>query len=229
MLKLLFTSVLLTYASWQDIKSREIEEKIWVIMGVGGVVATAYDAYAARDGFLFLKMVGIAAGAALFMLLLYKLGFFGFADVEALVALCTLYSFKQGSLLPFPISVFNNAILITAFLPILIFLRNIITIPNFSGIQDKFYKKIIILFLGYRMPLSSLDKNNFPLVREGKIRLFIPLEYDFPEFKRKAEEEGQKEVWITPGIPFILSLTGGFFMAYFWGDLILKLVFLLLR
>ena len=229
MFKLLFTALLLSYASWQDVKTREIEEKVWLVMGIAGVATTAYDAFMAKDVFIFANMVLVAAGAAILMVLLYKLGLFGFADAEALVALSTLYPFWQGMIMPFPLSIFNNAVLITAFLPLGIFIRNLATRPDFSGVHDRIYKKIMLLFLGYRIPLTSLDENTFPLIWGGKVRLFVPLEYDFSEYLKKAEEEGLREVWVTPGIPFILSITGGFFLAYFWGDAILKLVFLLLR
>lgn len=229
MLKLLFTALLLGYASWQDVKTREIEEKVWLVMGIAGVATTAYDAFMAKDIHIFLNMGLVVAGAAILMVLLYKLGLFGFADVEAFVALSTLYPFKQGMIMPFPLSIFNNAVLITAFLPLGIFIRNLTAPPDFSGVHDRIYKKIMLLFLGYRIPLTSLDENTFPLIWNGTVRLFVPLEYDFSEYLKKAEEEGLREVWVTPGIPFILSITGGFFLAYFWGDAILKLVFLLLR
>lgn len=229
MLKLLFAVALLGYASWQDLKTREIEEKVWLVMGIVGVATTAYDASVANDVHIFANMLLVASGATILMVLLYRLGLFGFADVEALVALSTLFPFRQGMIVPFPLSVFNNAVLITAFLPMVIFIRNLTRRPDFSGVHDRMYKKIMLLFLGYKIPLTSLDENIFPLIWGGKVRLFVPLEYDFSDYLKKAEEEGLREVWVTPGIPFILSITLGFFLAYFWGDAILKLVFLLLR
>jgi len=183
----MFTSALLVYASWQDIKTREIDERIFLAMGVFGVASSAYDAFVSEDFFLFLRMAGVAFGVALFMLFFWKLGFFGFADVEALVALSTIYPFRS-SLIPFPLSVFNNAVLITALLPFFIFLYNIFSKPDLSSVHDKLYKKIALLFLGYTIPCSSLNENKFPLLWGGKVMLFVPLEYDFSEYRRKAEE-----------------------------------------
>ncbi len=96
--------------------------------------------------------------------------------------------------------------------------------------------KPLFMFLGYKIKISGLDEKKH-------IRLIQDLEYDNKGirfiFKRGGREldEGlihklkdlakkdliEDQVWVTPGLPFMIPITLGFFVAVFYGDIIIEL------
>jgi len=65
--------------------------------------------------------------------------------------------------------------------------------------------------------------------KEGKrtIRLFIgDLDFDVTKYKDELNKKGIDNLWATPGLPFVVPLTFGYFVAIFFGDLMLRLVML---
>jgi preflagellin peptidase FlaK len=94
------------------------------------------------------------------------------------------------------------------------------------------------MFIGYRTEVSSLkNKEHLALLEKleiderGSIKKRLArtgLDFDANQ-KPELEEYVKsgmigKDIWVTPGLPFMLSITGGFITAIVFGDLIFYIV-----
>jgi preflagellin peptidase FlaK len=234
-------SCLLVYASYSDVKTREISDLVWILMSVFGVFFILAELFIGSGSLpLFQLFISLAVGA-IFALLLYFLNFGG-ADVKAIISLSVLFPtfpafYFPGSLphlslsLPitgipplniFVLSTLTNALLIALSSPISLFLYNSIK-KHFSP----------LMFLGYKVSILELSaKKNFKLMHgsDGIEKKYVwggvePTE-EVISCLEELEQKGKlSEVWVTPELPFILYLTAGFFTAVFYGDFISALFF----
>jgi preflagellin peptidase FlaK len=90
-------------------------------------------------------------------------------------------------------------------------------------------RKILAMMVGYRLKTEKLSDKFYPLeeFKEGKrtIRLFIgDLDFDVKKYREELIEKGIDNLWVTPGLPFVVPLTFGYFIAVFFGDLMLRIV-----
>ncbi|NYT04486.1 MAG: hypothetical protein GKC00_07255 [Candidatus Methanofastidiosa archaeon] len=231
-LKLVLASVILFHASYLDIKKREIEEWHWIILTIVGFVHAIYLSLAFQSfrpllltGGVFLLMFGVA-------LLLFYLGLFGGGDGKILMGLGALLPSLPGKEYAFglfPISVFDNALIISIFLPIIILFYNISRKDSPKEYDSGKLKKILAMLVGYRLKTKDLSDKFYPLeeFKEGKrtIRLFIgDLDFDVTKYKEELHRKEIETLWATPGLPFVVPLTFGYFTAVFFGDIMLRLV-----
>ncbi|NPV50164.1 MAG: hypothetical protein HPY60_03070 [Candidatus Methanofastidiosum sp.] len=235
-LKIIFGGIILFHASYLDIKKREIEEWHWIILAIVGLVHAIYLSFTFQSfrpllitGGVFLLMFGLA-------LILFYLGLFGGGDGKILMgigALLPALPGKEYAFGLFPMSVFDNALILSILLPIVILFYNI-----FRGDSPKEYdsgkiKKIIAMLVGYRIKTENLSEKFYPLeeFKEGKrlIKLFIgDLDFDVAKYKEELNEKGIGNLWATPGLPFVVPITFGYFIAVFFGDIMLRVVMALI-
>lgn len=234
--KILLGGVVLFHASYLDIKKREIEEWHWIVLAVGGFIHALYLSITLQSvrpavitGGVFLIMFGVA-------LLLFYLGLFGGGDGKILMGI--------GALLPsipgkdyafglFPISVFNNALMLSIFLPIVLLIYNLYKRDYPREHKSSAFKKILAIMLGYRLKTEKLSDKFYPLEEfkdgERTIRLFIgDLDFDVSKYREELENKSIGDLWATPGLPFVVPITFGYFIAIFWGDIMLSLVMTLI-
>jgi preflagellin peptidase FlaK len=200
-----------------DIWKREIHDYYWI--GFGGV------------GFLFvfistelisnLFTIGFALIIAPFAILMWRLGLFGGADAFALIALAVIAPMVTISENPItPFTTLSNA----AILFVIPFLMNVIrnTIAQikgeriFEGFDESAGKKIAAVLMGYK---AKNPKFGFAIekIENGKKKLDLALHHaENQEFCTKPN------TWITPGIPYLLLITGGFIIQIFYGDILLS-------
>ena len=83
------------------------------------------------------------------------------------------------------------------------------------GFDDSIIKKIIAAFIGYR---SKNPKFGFAIekTQNGKKRIDLTIHH-----AENQEFCTTPNTWITPGIPYLLLITGGFVIQLFFGDIIL--------
>lgn len=243
----------LLIASFHDIWSREVPDKLWIIFAPIGLTLTLASIALSELNLLILIawiiVIAVMSGLAL---ALFYLGLFGGADSKALMCLAVAMPFQPRLPLtklplelliniPPPLSTFNNAILLAALSTILILMRNLFDYARdrrlFEGLEHEgSFKRALALLTGYRVSADRL--------RSGK-HFYLPME----EFARRedgsiarrlrifgrlpANEELPKEdipadlhgkVWVTPGLPFIVFIALGFLITVFVGDIILLLV-----
>lgn len=174
--------------------------------------------------------------------ILFQLGAFGGGDAKGLIVLSILFPLYpvfqfSGKVYPllglppiglFAFTVLENALLVTVLVPLGMFCYNLL---HFSS---GMLKKPFYMFLGYRTDVSSLKNKEhlgllekFELDENGAIiRKFARTGLDFDANRKPELEEYakkgliEKEVWVTPGLPFMLSITAGFITAVVFGDLI---------
>ncbi|MGI0020327.1 MAG: prepilin peptidase [Nitrososphaera sp.] len=210
--------VMLSIAAAWDLRSRSVSDWLWVSFGL--VAAVLYVADPPAN--LPLAVVSIAVtGSVSFAV--YRLGLFGGADSLALFVLALLMPSYSGSLSGtasplFPLAVFVNALALSTCQVAVNVARNFISWSQkrelFSGFEgESGARKAVAFMVGYR---SANPTFSFPIeagAGAGK-------RFDFAVKRAEnAEYEKGKDVWVAPGLPFLLYLLTGLVVAMLVGDL----------
>jgi preflagellin peptidase FlaK len=201
-----------------------------------------------------LLLYGICFGfTSLLAIILFYSGAFGGADAKALMCLAlalpfypeglfmpTLQGFSPISKFLFPISIFNNSVLLAAATALYMLLRNVFwhwkahesLFENFKN--ESLGKKILVALTGYKASVGKLKE---------KWHLYPLEDIESLEngFKRKLivmpQDEGRNEtverldnaikfgkindaIWATPGLPMLIFITIGLVIALFLGDIV---------
>ena len=167
----------LLYASWNDLKTREVSNKVWIIFGPLAFTLTFIELLRYEN--LDLPLYGICFGlTAAFSIILFYSGGFGGADAKALMCLALALPFyPEGLLTPicgeispisqsfFPITVFSNSVLLAAATAVYMFLHNVIShkIARKKLFDEKFEnesfgRKILVLITGYKVSVKKLKE-----------------------------------------------------------------------
>jgi preflagellin peptidase FlaK len=210
---------MLSSATIIDIRKREISDLMWIIFGVIAGILLFFEPNIVEAAF----GIGFSLIVAPLVLLLWRFGLFGGADALGLVvlsALAPMATLSDSAVSPFSILV-NSALLSVS--PMIInFIRNSVLILRkediFHDFDETKSKKIFAMFLGYR---SKNPKYSFSLERqEGKKkRLNIALHHS-----DTAEYCTTPDTWVTPGLPFMIFILGGFIIQLLFGDVILRMI-----
>ena len=237
----------LIYASWSDYKTREVSNKVWVILGPLALALTGFQflVYSPQPlQFITYYVLSFALTSGLAITIFY-VGGFGGADAKALMCIALalpvypsyLLAQPAGFISPlFPISVFSNSVLLGALSVFYALFRNLVwAIRNnerlFEGLEgESLGRKIVALISGYKINSSKLEKGHmFPLEdievndeEEIKRKLLAFPKYEEREdiIGRIKENSVDKWVWATPGLPLLIFITTGLVIALAYGDII---------
>lgn len=198
---------------------------------IGGVIFLLIYILSNVD-FIFISML-IVFVMFIFIRILFEFNILhGGADAKALWGISFLffdnnihfYIFplvKANFIFPFSFQVLFNALFISLFLPVYLALKNII---------KKEYKMPQI-FLGYKMPLEDIKKKFVWLMEFPDNRfVYFPSKTDDEEVKNAIEhfsQINQKEVWVTPQLPFVIFILGGFIAQVFLASVLYLIFFIL--
>lgn len=240
-LKILFSMPFLLYSCYSDLKSRRVSNKVWKCMLTSGSGFVIYQIF--TDGLSYLISL-LSSGILVFTIvyILFQFGAFGGGDAKGLIVLSILFpSYPvfgfSGKIYPllgvppigfFTFTVLGNALLLTTLVPLGMFGYNLL---HFS---PEMVKNPLYMFIGYRTEISSLKfkkhlglLERFELDESGSLnKTFARTGLDFDADRKPELEEYlkkgliEKEIWVTPGLPFMLSITVGFITAVVFGDLI---------
>jgi len=231
-LKISFGAIILLHASYLDVKKREIEEWHWIALVVIGFIHAIYLSISFESFSPIIFTAGVFLLMFALALILFYLGLFGGGDGKILMGLGALLpslSGKEYAFGLFPISVFDNALIMSILLPVVILFYNLAKRDSPKEYESSKLKKIVAMMVGYRLKTDRLSDKFYPLeeFKEGKrmIRLFIgDLDFDVTKYKEALKEKGIKDLWATPGLPFVVPLTIGYLVAVLYGDIMLKIV-----
>ncbi|MEM4316024.1 MAG: prepilin peptidase, partial [Nitrososphaerota archaeon] len=126
-LRIALASVTLLYTSYLDLKTREVDDHIWVIASVIGAVANLYAFLTLTPSTLYIYglAVGSTAGVAF---ALYWLGLYGGADAKALTCLAIIHPTVEYGIQLHRITgltTFTNGMFLSSSLPLTLGFYNI--------------------------------------------------------------------------------------------------------
>jgi len=211
--------VMLVVGSIIDIWKREIHDYYWIGFGVIGFLLV----FASPELIPNLLKMGFALIIAPFVILVWRIGLFGGADAFALIALAVIAPMATLSDNPVsPFTTLSNAAILFIIPFLSNILRNIIAQIKgeniFEGFDESRIKKILASATGYK---AKNPKFSFKIekMENGKKKIDLALHH-----AENQEFCTTPNTWITPGIPYLLLITGGFIIQLFYGDVILSRV-----
>ena len=208
---------MLTIGGIFDVWKREVHDYLWLSFGGIGIALLIFEPNHIDMIFSILFALIIAP----IVLVIWRMGLFGGADAFALIALAVIApQFTISENVVTPITTLSNAAVLFI-IPLLVnVLRNISSLTKhediFEGFEETRSKKIIASFLGYRAKNPkygfSIEENS----KKGKKFVFSFHNADNAKFSEKPD------TWITPGIPYLLLIIGGFLVQLVYGDIIIQ-------
>jgi len=214
--------IILSYASYTDIKTRRASNLLWLIMGlIGAFLLVIQYVTIGFENVLYLAFIPIMI---LFIYVLFNLKLiFGGADAKALMAVAILtpikpeilnYPLWDDSIMPFSWVIFSNAVILFILIPLSLLIYNIIK----KNIEFPY------CILGYKMSVKKAKQSFvWPLekIKNGKrVFSYMPKDFNSDKELKEFEDKGIREIWITPKIPFMIPLLSGFLVSFLFGDIL---------
>lgn len=214
----------LTFAAAADLRWRRAPDACWILLALAGAFLLAIDAFTEPSFVPQHAPALIAAGLVLVLALVgYMTGLIaGGADAKALASLAVLaplplesaWTLAWPSLFPLVLTTLVNALLAALFVPLALGAWNV-SKGEIGGLRT---------FLGFKTSLTNVDERTlWPLERvdaEGRVVQALtpgglpPGVFD-PDALANA---GRERIWVTPKVPFLVPLLGGFILAVLIGD-----------
>jgi preflagellin peptidase FlaK len=225
-IRLIIGIIILSYASYTDIKTRKASDILWLIMGLSGLILIIIQYFTIGfENIMYLLFIPAMIG--LFYVFFQLRLIFGGADAKALMAIAILapiepsilqFPICKGSIMPFSWSIFSNSLVIFLFIPLSLLVINII--------RGDF--KFPYIFLGYKASIEKArEKFVWPLEKivDGKRKfVYMPKNFDSDKEYSEFEKNYIKEIWVTPKIPFMIPLLIGFICAFLFGDILFYII-----
>jgi preflagellin peptidase FlaK len=236
---------MLGYASYRDIRTREVNDLVWIVFGASALIIDAYEIYMGSLAILDLALSLLFV--ALFAILSGYLGFFGGADLFAFIVLGLLQPVAPRLGLPylgftplfFPWTLISNAILVSASASVIVLVSNLLTAGNrgplFSGHESEpAWRKFVLLISARRLGMDAVvgPPYHYPLeyidADTGRLGLRLrPDLFDDDEaikIFQGLRAAGYSTVWISSTLPFLLFLALGYVASIVFGDIALFMV-----
>lgn len=247
----------LIYASWNDHKTREVSNKVWIILGPSALALTAFQFVVFAPDLLLTYFLSFVVTSTLALIIFYA-GGFGGADAKALMCISLALPVYPSYLLPqpsglfspiFPLTIFTNSVILGSLSVFYAVFRNLLWTARkreglFQGLEtESLGRKILVLLSGYKVQISKFKKGHmFPLQDvqvndEGKkeIKLLVfPNDEEREEIVTRLlenvkEEKTEEWVWATPGLPLLIFITAGLVIALIYGDIVWMLLYSLFQ
>ena len=231
--RVVFSLLILAYASYSDIRKRSVSNVVWLVMGGVGITVAGYYTVVQGMSFLIPLVFPVIITSAV-SYIFFRLGLFGAADAKALICIALLFPTQPGftilshhfpllgtsvpAVFTFALVVLLNAAVLALAVPIYLFFRNLCSL----GLKE-LTRNAAMCFVAYRVNIDGLRSVRFARLthtyeeRDGHLtRRYslggTPLNSDMVQ-RLKAyhrEEKVAAEVWVTPELPFILFIALGF-------------------
>jgi len=215
--RILSAVMMLSVASFFDIWKREIHDYLWIGFGSLSVVLLFIDPNFSESVIAILISLIIAP----FAILLWRTGMFGGADAFALIvlaALAPMMTLTNSAITP--LTALSNGALLFVFPLLINLIRNSISILKkeniFEGFNESRFKKSLAMIIGYR---AKEPNYGFAIEKTEGGQKKLNIAFHNAE---TTEFCSSKNTWITPGIPYILLITGGFIIQLVYGDILMN-------
>lgn len=231
--RLFLGSGFLGYAAVRDLRTRRVPNGVWIAFGTCAFLLFLADLLVIRrygwiDALIAVGVIALAYGLWYLHLLA------GGADAKALMVLAVLLPTPVGwewagvalpawpSPVPGSLVVLANGLVLFAAAPVGLAAYNLAR-------RDL---RFPTMFLGYRISIDRAEASFVWIVdrvrQDGSLgQVLFPSrigEDQYGENVRRLREQGRSRVWVTPKIPFMLPLLGGFVAAFLLGDVLFRLV-----
>ncbi|MEM1508919.1 MAG: A24 family peptidase [Thermofilaceae archaeon] len=221
----ILSSTLLVYAAFSDVKTREVEDTIWLAMCIVSVPLIFYELIKVEPRCLLYYVFSFYLAFTL-GLFLSSFNIMGGADFLALacIGLVTVPEFN-GPISALPsLSVMVNSLLVSLVYPLYILVKNMRAI--FRG--EKLFESVEVTSLAKVLGLFTLVK--VPVEEYKRKRDFYSLAEIIENDKRKISfslkirsndvQLSGGEVWVTPHIPYVAVLAAGYIIHLVLGCLL---------
>lgn len=217
--KVVATLLILLKASIEDLRSREIDDRLWIVMVLIAIPLNVLEYLVKHFDVIFAFVQFVIMFA--FANVMYYLLRFGGADCKALISLSIMFP-TYPVLFPwvvkgliFALSVLTNSVMFAPFMVLYFFVKN--------AVKGDFSK---LMFIGYKVEIDKIPKfhNLLQFVKDGEVVYTLRgIEFD-ERIVEELKKAGVKYVWVTPALPFIVFMTFGFVFAVLIGDVIFILL-----
>lgn len=240
-LRISLVITMLSYASYKDLKSREVSDWVWLVFGA---ISVPLDAWGLLSGELSVMGLALALGFSVVLSISgWFFGLFGGADLLAFIVVSALSPLTPSLGFPsvlfpplfFPLSVVSDAVVFAGLSILLVLGSNLLS----SGLNPEesagigLGKRLGLMLTARLKRLDSLRGPPFeyPLEYvdvsgEVKVKLRPDLSDDSKalETLQKLRDAGREKVFVTYTLPFLLFLLFGYLAAVTLGDILLWLV-----
>jgi preflagellin peptidase FlaK len=126
--------IMLTISSYEDFKTREVDDRIWLIFSPIGILITLIEYFFKFIDFSYLILYFISILiTTIISIIIYYSKFVGGADSKALISISFLdpINLNKNIIHPFvPIIVLTNSCIISLIIPLFLFTYNLFRILN---------------------------------------------------------------------------------------------------
>lgn len=230
----LFAGVsVLAFASYTDWQWRRAPNVLWIALALVGAALLAAEW--ALDPALFYVRWPYLAFIPAFAAAIYGMWWFGLiaggADAKALMAIGVLAPFPLAiaegipllsSPVPAAFTVLGNSLLLFMLIPLTLLLWNVahgdLRMPHaILGLR----RRAALAGTGHAWPMELVDANGKRVSRIFASRME---QSEVDEAMERLRALGDERVWVTPKIPFMIPLLGGFIAAFAVGDVLTALM-----
>ncbi|MGC8831628.1 MAG: prepilin peptidase [Thermoproteota archaeon] len=240
----IFSLVLLSVGAIQDVRSREIDDRVWLVFLVAALALNALGVFTnSVEPVGWLVFAGLQS---IMFILLYYAGVYGGADAKSLICLSFMYPSSLLGLLtdlstgrlPIPFSTFDNAVTLTIlYLPVNLFWNLSVRMKGvelFQGLEkENALRRLAALLLLRKVRFSSYRSNSVRFLlaekrsRSGARRIVFSRKIDGGEVEQSFEEDDY--VFASFLIPFQVFLFIGLVIRLLYGDVLLLLALVFVR
>jgi len=227
---------MLGYASYKDLKTREIHDYVWLFPAAGGAVLGVYELFL---GTITVMDIGVSVGFMIILSgVLWYFRLFGEADLLAFVALSIIHPRTPGfGFIGYPPLLFsftliaNSALsgLLTAFYTLAsnMFLSTSVSLfeahPEASALT-----RIGLMFTGEYKAMNNIRGPPFEYPLEVRGGLILkPDIWDDDKANnelRLLKEKGRERAWVSATLPYIVVLFAGYLISVLYGDIMFTLM-----
>lgn len=235
-LQILISGTMLGIASFLDIRTREISNKLWLIFLPFSTLVTSLT-IAADLTQVPLTAVSIAITSGIALLIFY-LGLYGGADAKALISLSIAH--PTASILPLhtpmlPLTTLTNSLLLMLLSTPIALFKNVYWKTTtqkslFDGLEhEALWRKIAALFLCVKVSKASIKPYHMIAEQQlGEGVRQLTLFQQIVDEDTRVDEKVPEFVFIAYSLPMLPFILAGYLISLTIGDLIFHLLTLIL-